>query len=100
MPYVIEHHLIDHILTLSNLFTLFTTASQMKNLKDLRIAPSSKHQILQTWGEEHHDSVTSRLAAGPMVMHGDDNRSTWREGLGVDHEEWLKQKAAQEAARY
>lgn len=100
MPYVIEQQLIDHILTLSILFTPFTTASQMKNLKDLRIAPSSKHEILQTWGKEHHDSVTSRLAAGPMVMHGADNRSTWREGLGVDHEEWLKQKAAKEAARY
>jgi len=81
-------------------FVVGGTVNQALHLKDLRLFPKSKHELLQTWGEEHYNSVTSHLAAGPMVMHGDDHRSTWREGLGVDHEEWLKQKAARDAEPY
>ena len=88
------------IMAFTGTFLLGFSWSQATHLKDLRLTPKTKHSTPQTWGTEHHDSVTSHLAAGPMLMHGADHRSTWHEGLGVDHEEWLKQKAAKEAETY
>lgn len=76
------------------------SAHQIVSLKDLRISSKTKHSTLQNWGQEHHDSVTSRWAKGPMIMNGAEHRATWREGLGVNHDEWLKQKEAKDAEKY
>jgi len=73
---------------------------QIVSLKDLRISSKTRQSTLQNWGEEHHDSVASRWAKGPMIMHGNEHRSTWQEGLGVDHAEWAKQKSAKDAQQY
>ena len=56
--------------------------------------------MLQNWGDERQESVASRWANGPMIMHGEEHRATWREGLGVNHDEWAKQKAAKNAEKY
>jgi hypothetical protein len=88
------------ILGFVTMFTVGFTASQAVHLKDLRFFNNRKHQQLQSWGQEHHDSITSHLAAGPMLMHGNDHRSTWTEGLGINHQEWQKQKAAKDAEPY
>ena len=57
--------------------------------KDVRINPSKKHSELQTWGNERVASVVSVVGnANPYY------RPTFTEGLGVDHEEWVKAKAA------
>jgi hypothetical protein len=66
----------------------------LTHYKDLRITPSHKHQILQDWGETRVDPLVKHLARLPIIMHGKDYRSTWQEGLGVDHEEWKKCKEA------
>ena len=76
------------------------SAHQILSLKDLRFSSKAKHSMIQNWGQEHQDSVTSRWAKGPMVMHGADHRSTWQEGLGVDHDVWLKQKVAKDSGKY
>ena len=73
---------------------------QISSLKDLRFSPKTRRSEIQNWGHEHKDSVASRWASGPMVMRGVEHRSTWREGLGVNHDEWQKQKAAKETATY
>lgn len=61
--------------------------------KDLRITPSHKQKIIRDWGDHHVDPAVHKMAMGPILMHEKDYRATWQEGLGVDHEEWLKQKA-------
>jgi len=73
---------------------------QLLTLKDLRFSSKVKHAPLQTWGGERNVTVAARWANGPMLMHGNEHRSTWNEGLGVDHNEWLKQKAEKDAATY
>lgn len=76
------------------------TTRQALTLKDLRVRSQYKHEPLQQWGNEHRVTATSYFASGPMIMHGEEHRSTWQEGLGVNHEEWLKQKAAKDAEQY
>ena len=76
------------------------SAHQMMSLKDLRISSKTKHSMLQNWGDERQESVASRWANGPMIMHGEEHRATWREGLGVNHDEWAKQKAAKNEEKY
>lgn len=60
--------------------------------KDLRVTPQHKQKIVRDWGYEHVDPAVHKMAMGPIIMHGKDYRSTWQEGLGIDHEEWKKQK--------
>lgn len=76
------------------------SAHQIVSLKDLRFSTKARQSEIQNWGHKHDDSVASRWARGPMILRGAEYRPTWREGLGVDHEEWLKQKAAKDAAEY
>ena len=62
--------------------------------KDIRINPSKKHSELQTWGSEYVTPV--------IKVVGDKNpyyRPTFTEGLGVDHDEWVKAKAARDAQK-
>ncbi|CAB9517284.1 expressed unknown protein [Seminavis robusta] len=57
--------------------------------KDLRISPSAKHTEMQTWGSEKVTPVVAVVGTrNPYYA------VAYHEGLGVDHEEWLKQKAA------
>ena len=57
--------------------------------KDVRINPSRKHSEIQTWGDEKVHSIVSVVGnVNPYY------RPTFTEGLGVNHEEWVKAKAA------
>lgn len=59
--------------------------------KDVRINPSKKHAELQTWGSERVTPVVQVLGANNPYY-----KPTFTEGLGVDHEEWVKAKQAQQ----
>jgi NADH-ubiquinone reductase complex 1 MLRQ subunit len=62
--------------------------------KDVRINPAKKHSEIQTWGRE---KVTPIVA-----VIGDKNpyyKVAFYEGLGINHEEWLKQKEASDRAQ-
>ena len=59
--------------------------------KDVRINPSHKQKEIQTWGNEKVNSVVSVIGQNPYYA------PTFTEGLGVNHEEWLKAKNAERA---
>ena len=61
----------------------------MAYYKDIRVNPSKKHTEIQTWGDQKVASVVS--VVGGMNPY---YRPTFTEGLGVDHEEWVKAKEA------
>ena len=58
--------------------------------KDVRISPSKKHSELQTWGQEKVNPIVKVIGEKNPYY-----RPTFTEGLGVDHEEWVKAKAAE-----
>jgi len=62
--------------------------------KDVRINPSKKHAEIQTWGAEKVTPVVKVLTADNSYY-----KPTWTEGLGVDHEQWVKDKAARDAQK-
>jgi hypothetical protein len=53
--------------------------------KDVTIDPRKRNSKLQTWGHEESHSVLERVIS--WNAYG-------KEGLGVDHEQWLKEKEA------
>jgi hypothetical protein len=64
--------------------------------KDVRINPAHKHHEVRDWGREHHDPLTAKLALNkPTTFHRGEWTSIRYEGLGVDHNEWMKQKKAE-----
>ena len=63
--------------------------------KDLRINPAHKHQTIRDWGHEPTTPVTYVLGKHPIGMHASDYKKTFHEGLGINHEEWLKAKQQQ-----
>jgi hypothetical protein len=64
--------------------------------KDLRISAEKKHSTLQDWGSEHQTRVTDRLVNMPIVLHRKDWATIKYEGLGVDHDEWVKEHDAKQ----
>ncbi len=52
--------------------------------KDVTIDPKKRNSKLQTWGGEESHSVLERVIS--WNAYG-------KEGLGIDHEKWLKEKA-------
>ncbi|KAL7475504.1 hypothetical protein ACHAW6_001415 [Cyclotella cf. meneghiniana] len=51
--------------------------------KDVQIDPKKRNAKLQNWGEEEYQTTLSKVIS--WNAYG-------KEGLGVDHEEWLKRK--------
>lgn len=89
------------IIAIMGLCTFFVVGMSantlLNNNNDLRVFPKHKQDILRSWGDEkEYDKLTHKLALGPIIMHEKDYRSIWQEGLGVNHEEWLKQKQQQQ----
>ena len=74
-------------------FIVGMTVNAFTTYKDLRITPSSRKQTIPDWGYEEQDKAVKFLAKGPIVFHPEVYKSLQHEGLGVDHEEWLKNKA-------
>jgi hypothetical protein len=82
------------IMSFISLFLVGMSANAFTHLKDLRINPSKKHETLQTWGAEHQDHTVQHFANGPIIMNKKGYRSLTQEGLGYDHEQYLKSKEA------
>mmetsp|Transcript_20285 Transcript_20285/g.29009 ORF Transcript_20285/g.29009 Transcript_20285/m.29009 type:complete len:133 (-) Transcript_20285:145-543(-) len=53
--------------------------------KDVTIDPAKRNSKLQTWGNEESHTVLERVIS--WNAYG-------KEGLGIDHEQWLKEKEA------
>ena len=53
--------------------------------KDVTIDPTKRNSKLQTWGNEESHSLVERAIS--WNAYG-------KEGLGIDHEQWLKEKEA------
>ena len=58
--------------------------------KDVTIDPTKRNSKLQTWGAEKYHSNLEKVIS--WNAYG-------KEGLGVDHETWLKEKEAARKAR-
>ena len=53
--------------------------------KEVTIDPKKRNSKLQTWGNEEYHTTLSKVIS--WNAYG-------KEGLGVDHEKWLKEKEA------
>jgi hypothetical protein len=82
------------ILSAAGIFLVGMGSHALITYKDLRINPQRKHETLQTWGTEKTRSVTSVVSEGPSFHRSAFKSIHGKEGLGVDHEEWKKQKKA------
>ncbi len=67
--------------------TMLTAAGihAMTRYKDVTFDPSKRNSKLQTWGNEEYSTTLSKVIS--WNAYG-------KEGLGVDHEQWLKEKEA------
>jgi hypothetical protein len=69
------------------------TINALKNNKDIKINTDHKHQVVRDWGEKPTKTFAKRI---PLVGWNAKKYETLsREGLGVDHAEWLKAKHAE-----
>jgi hypothetical protein len=66
----------------------------MTSYKDLRITPSAKHKIIQDWGEEQKRPIIAPVASHPFAFHRQSFKDIQYEGLGVNHDEWKKEREA------
>ena len=71
------------------------TANTFANNKDVRINPSLKHQVIRDWGQTHTKTITEVVGDKPL-FNAQKYKTIRYEGLGVDHNEWKKQKAAKD----
>lgn len=58
----------------------------LRNYKDVRINPANKQKVVRDWGHEKVDSVAKTVATGPFA------KPHQPLGLGVDYDEWKKNK--------
>ena len=61
------------------------TANALICYKDVKIDPRKRNSKLQTWGNDEYHSKLERAIS--WNAYG-------KEGLGIDHEQWLKEKEA------
>jgi hypothetical protein len=84
--------LIVALCTTASLIVGFTI-NAFTHYKDIRINPDHKHKVIRDWGEEPTRSVVKVLARrGTVGPHAKDYMKLRHEGLGIDHEEWMKAK--------
>lgn len=60
--------------------------------KNLRIKPEHKHDVLKTWETEPRGTLTEKITRNPIAFHSKGFKNLRHEGLGVDHEQWKKDK--------
>ena len=74
------------IMSCAIVFLVGMSANAVFGYKDVQFDPRKRNSTLQTWGQEERKSVMERF-----------NRATRGgvnpEGLGINHEEWIKSKA-------
>lgn len=83
------------VMTVATGFIVGMSANALTNYKGLRIRPSAKHEVIPTWDAGTRITVTETLTRNPKAFHADAFKAIRREGLGVDHEEWIKAKQSQ-----
>jgi hypothetical protein len=66
------------------------TCERNKDIKFLSI--ENKHKVIRDWGYEHSEPLTYMIGKHPVGLHANDYKKLQHEGLGIDHEEWLKSK--------
>ena len=76
----------------AGIFVVGMSANAFINYKGVRISPAHKHAVIQDWGNERTTRVTEVITAHPIGFHAHGFVDIRHEGLGVDHEQWLKQK--------
>ena len=79
-------------------FVVGCTVHNFVHNKDVRINPGIKHQVIRDWGQVHSKSIVEAVGTKP-VFNAQKYKTLPYEGLGVDHNEWKKQKAARDAGR-
>jgi O-glycosyl hydrolase len=79
-------------LTFASMIVVGASFHQLFYLKDVRINPNHKHETIQSWGTERVRSVTSVISEGPAFHRSAFKSIHGKEGMGVDHEAWLKSK--------
>jgi hypothetical protein len=62
------------------------TVNAFTHYKDIKISPANKQKIIRDWGREPTNTFTKTMASH--------HYHTNPEGLGIDHAEWVKAKAA------
>eukprot|EP01083_Nonionella_stella_P190990 707227_1 len=67
-------------------FMTGAAANALIRYKDVTIDPAKRNSKLQTWGDEETYHTTLERAIGWNAYA--------KEGLGVDHEQWLEEKGA------
>ena len=86
------------IMTLATTFMIGMSGNALARYKGVKILPEHKNAIMNDWDNPDEKSmiITERLTRNTLATHW---RSAWKsiryEGLGVDHEEWKKQKEAE-----
>lgn len=73
---------------LSHSMLLSLGAHAITSYKDVQVDPTKRNQKMQTWGQEEQDTLTKRWTRRAT------KRMNLQEGMGIDHNEWVKQKKA------
>ena len=73
--------------------TSFVVGMSLNGLryKNVKISPSLKHETIPAYTPPR-DSVTKVITRQPMAFHSKSFKDIRQEGMGVDHEEWRKEK--------
>ena len=62
--------------------------------KNVRISPAHKRETMNTWDTSKTTTVVEKITRQPLGFHRQSFKDIRQEGLGIDHEEWKKAKAA------
>lgn len=77
------------ILGFTAVFAAGMSGHALMSYKNVHILPSQKHNIIPT-DFKHFEPLAEKWSREPFAMHAKDFKSIRYEGLGVNHEEWLK----------
>lgn len=70
-------------------FAVGMSGHALATYKNVRILPSKKHQEIPT-DFTHVEPLAEKWSREPIAMHAKHFKSIRYEGLGVNHDEWLK----------
>lgn len=71
-------------------FAVGMSGHALMTYKNVHILPSQKHQVIPP-SSARREPLAEKWSRQPIAWHADGFKSIRYEGLGVDHNEWLKQ---------
>lgn len=85
-------------MTLATTVLVGMSANALMRYRGVKILPAHKNSIMNDWdsADDRQVKVTEVITRNPVGFHASGFKDIRHEGLGVNHEEWLK---AKEAAR-